>query len=330
MDPTSSYAIYRCPLDGGTLRAHEAERTLTCTVCGRSYALRTNVPDFVVDHHQQEGTEESFGFEWQASALGGGIENPDLLFGAPRDEVIDGMLASLRMKREDLAGKEILDAGCGDGNLSSRLAELGARMHAVDIHRYLEHVAERHAGRANLAFARASIFSLPFADETFDIVCSYGVIHHTPDPAKAFGQLSKLVKKGGQLSVYVYYSEDSRTNPFRVAKKVYDFLGMRKLSHRWLLRLCYVLSVPTYILHSLYRFAYPLVAGKRKEWAEHGRGRRMPLKSMVMKWFDALSPEYASTHPRAEVARWFESNGFGDVFSPEGVGDFLVTGRKAT
>lgn len=333
MRENDMYKTLRCPVDGGMLDPTQlrydqvTDGKLVCRDCGKSYPVASGAPDFVSNLDNQKATAKSFGYEWKLSVKHG-IEDENLLFGVPRNEALEAFLNSTQFNENDVAGKKVLDAGCGNGNMASQLAKLGTEVYAIDIHDYLPSIAERYSDIDNLVFSKADIFDLPFAGGTFDVVYSYGVLHHTPDPAGAFARLAKLVKDGGKLSIYVYYSEVSRTNPFRMGKKIYDIVGLNRLGNKGLFFLCYLLSLPMYILHGLYRILRPLLPGTPDGWAEHGRGRRMPFRSMVMKWFDALSPRYASTHKRSDIIGWFRKNGFTDIYSPEGIGNYMICGTK--
>ncbi len=327
------YKTLRCPIDMGMLDLSHLQYNqiitgkLICEDCGKSYPVTSGAPDFLANLCNHESTAKSFGYEWKLSVKHN-AEDENLLFGVPCNEALEAFLNSTQFSENEITGKKVLDAGCGNGNLASQLAKLGAEVYAIDIHDYLPGIAERHSDTGNLVFSKADIFKLPFAEESFDMVYSFGVLHHTPDPAGAFGRLTRLVKKGGKLLVYVYYSEVSRTNPFRVSKKIYDFLGLNCLGHRELLFLCYFLSLPMYVFHGLYRIFRPLLLTTPEGWAEYGRGRKMLFRSMVMKWFDALSPRYASTHKRSEVIGWFRKNGFTNIYSPEGIGNYIICGTK--
>jgi len=79
-----------------------------------------------------------------------------------------------------------LEVGCGVGTDLLQFARAGARVHGVDLSRQSVALAQRrlelYGFEAEIREADAE--ALPFEDETFDLVYSWGVIHHTPDPPK--------------------------------------------------------------------------------------------------------------------------------------------------
>jgi ubiquinone/menaquinone biosynthesis C-methylase UbiE len=97
----------------------------------------------------------------------------------------------------------ILDAGCGTGEISSRLAELFPRAHVtgvdiVDAH--LELARERYAALASrLGFEHESIFELSFPDEAFDLTVCRHVLHSIPHPKKVLAELARVTRPGGYL-----------------------------------------------------------------------------------------------------------------------------------
>jgi len=144
---------------------------------------------------------------------------------------------------EPFKGKECLDAGCGGGRFSIALAKLGAKkVIGIDVSRKaLEAAQQRALSRRldNVEFVQGSVLALPFADRSFDYVISSGVIHHTPDPKGAFGELVRVLRPGGTLflSVYGKYGLKWFTNdlfrytlckiiPFKAAERLFEFLGI--------------------------------------------------------------------------------------------------------
>jgi ubiquinone/menaquinone biosynthesis C-methylase UbiE len=103
-----------------------------------------------------------------------------------------------------LEGSLVLDIGCGMGGKTVAYAEAGARAVGADIS--TEHVAAsvRYAASKGLEvlFVTADAESLPFADATFDLVVANDSLEHFRDPANAFGELSRVLRRKGKLFVF--------------------------------------------------------------------------------------------------------------------------------
>lgn len=100
----------------------------------------------------------------------------------------------------DVNGKSILDAGCGDGYLSRKLAELGAQVTGVECSEKMLGYAVKEQNRRPLQieYHHASCASLPFLKAaTYDIVVTNNVIQDVEDYLSAFQEFSRLLKKGG-------------------------------------------------------------------------------------------------------------------------------------
>src|SRR5579862_686492 len=107
----------------------------------------------------------------------------------------------------ELAGKDVLEIGCGTGVHTRLLAEAGATVSAVDLTTTaVEYTGRRlaHAGvPANVVEADAE--SLPFPDASFDYVWSWGVIHHSQDTDRVISEIARVLRPGGRLSFMVYH-----------------------------------------------------------------------------------------------------------------------------
>lgn len=103
------------------------------------------------------------------------------------------------------AGSTILDAGCGPGAHSRRLAGMGFRVHAVDFSEAALRMARESLGDEVLAgtveLHREDLVNLSLADESFDYVLCWGVLMHVPDFAGAVAELARVLKPGGTLIV---------------------------------------------------------------------------------------------------------------------------------
>jgi len=101
----------------------------------------------------------------------------------------------------------ILDVGCGKGWVAEHFLPKGVKVHSLDVStsnpvRAKElYPSEDHTGIA------ADSFSLPFLNDSFDVVIASEIIEHVVDPAKFVKELSRVVKKGGRLLVTTPYKE---------------------------------------------------------------------------------------------------------------------------
>jgi ubiquinone/menaquinone biosynthesis C-methylase UbiE len=103
------------------------------------------------------------------------------------------------------ADAKILDAGCGTGEGSSRLAELFPRAQVLGIdiiEAHLEMARERYAKLApRLQFEYASIFELGLEDGRFDLTVCRHVMHSIPHPERVVAELARVTKPGGYLHI---------------------------------------------------------------------------------------------------------------------------------
>ena len=107
----------------------------------------------------------------------------------------------------EFAGKRLLEVGCGMGTDLLQFARGGAKVTGVDLTpRSLEisrHHLKLYAERAEFAVTDAE--KLPFTDESFDVVYSNGVLHHTPDTAGAVREIHRVLRPDGLARVMLYH-----------------------------------------------------------------------------------------------------------------------------
>jgi 2-polyprenyl-3-methyl-5-hydroxy-6-metoxy-1,4-benzoquinol methylase len=96
----------------------------------------------------------------------------------------------------DLAGRDLLDAGCGTGLFSQVGAERGAHVTSLDLGEgLLAQVAKKCESRRVVG----SVMNIPFEDAVFDYVVCTEVIEHTTDPSLAVAELTRVLRPGGTL-----------------------------------------------------------------------------------------------------------------------------------
>lgn len=106
----------------------------------------------------------------------------------------------------DLAGKRVLEIGVGLGADHAELAKKGCVLSGVDLtERAINHTKRRLellGLRSELKNSDAE--SLPFDDGEFDLVYSWGVIHHSPNTAAAVSEIFRVLKNNGKSKIMIY------------------------------------------------------------------------------------------------------------------------------
>lgn len=107
-------------------------------------------------------------------------------------------------------GRRVLEVGCGIGTDSINFARAGAHLTAVDLSGESLRIAVRRANvmgvadRIRFVEADAEELGTTLDGAQFDLVYAFGVVHHTPSPARALAEMRRLVAPGGTLKLMVY------------------------------------------------------------------------------------------------------------------------------
>jgi SAM-dependent methyltransferase len=104
-------------------------------------------------------------------------------------------------------GLSVLEIGCGVGTDGAQFARAGAQYTGVDLTQAAIDLARKRFAVSGLPgeFRVADAEKLDFADDTFDRVYSHGVLHHTPDTARAVREIHRVLKPGGRAMIMLYH-----------------------------------------------------------------------------------------------------------------------------
>src|SRR5581483_5163711 len=141
-----------------------------------------------------------------------------------------------------------LDAGCGRGRFTARIADHAPLALALDGSEAVRSAARNLAGRDNVVVVRGDLRQPPIAPASLSFVASLGVLHHLEDPSEGLRALSALLEPHGRMLVYVYSAAEKRgvrATALRSAR------ALRHLTvhvpHRLLRALCIPLSAVLYM-----------------------------------------------------------------------------------
>lgn len=284
-------------------------------------AAITSFPDFVSEHQAQvrdccgntiqadisspnNGEEddyasirESFSKEWSVFDY-----DHDKTWGWSLAERKMVFLSDIQLQANELPGKRLLDAGCGNGTLSAALTDFGLHVVGLDLNdglglAYMNRSKYGSAAVDRVQYVQGNLVQPPFKEGSYHIVYSSGVIHHTPSSKNSFASLSRMPRPGGRLYVWVYRK---RALPVRIF-----FAGGRRLqrlvSLQAMMQFCRA-TAPAY------KLAAAVLGGLN---VMQFRPRTVP--EITLDLFDAFAPRYNHWHTEAEVRSWFEEYGFRNI-----------------
>jgi ubiquinone/menaquinone biosynthesis C-methylase UbiE len=229
--------------------------------------------------------------------------------------------AETHWDQEDLTGQCILEVGSGAGRFSKVVLEhTKAVLYSVD---YSDAVTSNFRNNSQIAPERfhlfqASVYEMPFPDNSFDKVFCFGVLQHTPDFEASIKALIGKAKLGGEIAVDFYPIKGWWT---KINAKYFLRPITKKMAHERLLSLIennidWLISAH-YIFHRiglgfLTRFlpicnvkeSFPksLTKAQVREWA-------------ILDTFDQYSPEHDHPQRIADVVKMFERHGAQVTFS---------------
>jgi ubiquinone/menaquinone biosynthesis C-methylase UbiE len=97
------------------------------------------------------------------------------------------------------AGRDVLDVGCNTGYGTIRFAPIAGRIVGVDVSPRAIEAARQRAPEGRPEFILTTGFELPFPPSTFDLVTSFQVLEHVPDPAAFLRELARVARPGGTV-----------------------------------------------------------------------------------------------------------------------------------
>lgn len=195
----------------------------------------------------------------------------------------------------DLGGKTFLDIGCGSGLFSLAARRLGARVHCFDYDTQSVACARELRQRyfpddPHWRIEQGSALDADYLAGlgTFDVVYSWGVLHHTGAMWQALENTAVLVGPAGKLFIAIYNDQGKISDRWRAVKRTYNRLpgGLR-----------FLVAIPALVLLYWRRTLKDILRGRPFEsWRHEGKERGMSPWRDLIDWvggypFEVAKPE---------------------------------------
>jgi ubiquinone/menaquinone biosynthesis C-methylase UbiE len=283
-----------CPACQNPLRISSGGAT--CSSCGNDFPVEVGIPLLFWANHWS-GSRPDVTDTMKSFYETTPFPNYDDLDSAAalREKASRGIFARL-LDEQIPHGANILEVGCGTGQLSNFLGMTWGRSvmgadACVNSLKLAENFRKQNQIE-NVSFLQMNLFKPVFKAESFDVVVSNGVLHHTSDPLLAFQTISKLVKPGGFIVIGLYNKYSRLTTDFR--RLVFRLSGDR------------------------FKFLDPRLRDRNAN----------DVKKHT--WFmDQYKNPHESKHTIGEIQQWFESSGFEFINSiPKSAGERFAEDEK--
>ncbi len=277
--------LLRCPQCHEKDLEHQGEppRELICPRCAATVPVVDRIPRLAGN---TETYAASFGRQWNRYDV------------ARPEEDLATFQVKTGVDPRDMAGRLVLDAGCGGGRYARLLGSHGAHVIAADLSSAVAKAAQLCESLPNVLVVQADLLDLPLAEDAFDLVYSIGVLHHTPNPRRAFHEIARRVRAGGHLAVWLY-----RRN---IPPQEWLNNSLRAVTTRLPARVLEPICVGLGAAGSV-----PVVNRTLNKLANFSNHPDWTLR--VCDNFDWYAPHYQSHHSLKELKGWFADEGFDDI-----------------
>lgn len=254
---------------------------------------------------KNKATRKSFGFEWNLLSY----EQNDRIWHTDVDALGNVFLQETGKSDNPgfYHGKTVLDVGCGHGLMAQKIAALSGEVMAVELSPAVIQAYQQNTC-SNLHFVQADLSFLPFDDQSFDILYSSGVLHHTPDTKKSLFEIETVLKPEGLICIWLYHPQNKLLHNL--------MMKLRLITARVPLPVSTVL-----IMLFIFPFSFLLKQLKRKNPPNY--------REEMIDLLDALTPAYRHEITHEKAAAWLKEKNYHEItITTSDQFGFSITGVK--
>lgn len=231
--------------------------------------------------------KQSFSLEWSLYDY-----EADTTWHLDNEGILEQFLKEAGEQSAQLSNRRVIDVGCGNGVLTRLIGDLGNEAIGMDMSLSVVRAYQNNTN-PNVHFVQGDLQFPPFENQSFDLVHSSGVIHHTNNTELSFSTIHELVRAKGKLCVWLYHPQN--TNWVHLF-----FNNLRRITSKLPIKIQYILYFLLVLPFTL--FYKKIIKGNSTNWREE-----------MVDIMDALSPEYRFEHSTQEATVWYQKRNYQDI-----------------
>lgn len=229
-------------------------------------------------------------FEWEWSFLDAGKK--DKIWEKDITSLKDIFLKESGLTAVTAINQFAIDVGSGHGLMTAAIASVtNTTVIGVELSKAVENAYEKNTNH-NAWFMQADLQYLPFAADTFDLLYSSGVIHHTNNTQKSLWLIEETIKPGGLLCIWLYHPQ----------KNLYHTVALllRKFISKLPIQLAFAI-----IAVFIFPFTYTIKKIRKK--------RPVNYREELIYLFDSFTPEFRDEVPKNTTMNWLRNKNYKDI-----------------
>lgn len=268
-------------------------------------------------------TAAAFGYLWSRSRAAAPSHDPP----PPQPYHMDRLMERLPLTLHGL----VLDAGCGEGiDLANQASRDGVEIVGVELSKEGCRISQERTARLRSAsVVQGDLCQLPLKDGCFDVVYSYGVLHHLSSPREGLRELVRVLKPGARIAAYLYENFSDRSFFWRWLLRVASSLRRvtTGIPPRLLYRCCQAASPIVYLLFTVPYQLLRRVPGGQQRAAEIPFRHAPGPFSLAADLYDRFSAPVEWRYSRAGALALFREAGLEELAIAKERG-WMIVGKK--
>ena len=242
-------------------------------------------------------SKKSFGLQWEM------LDYEEKTWAKDLELRKTEFLHNMGGQKRFLKNKLLLDAGCGNGKLTNAMTGFELEVVGMDFslsveRAYCKRLQFAEANSVFSHFVQGDVIKPPFQKESFDLIHSSGVLHHTHNTLEAFQRIATLVNRKGRFYVQLYRKRSICIDlPFNIIRKLTTKIPIKMLYNSCL------------IFAPFHKYISKILATLRGDKFMI----RPSTREQALIMFDTYSPKYRNVHTIEELFEWFKDNEFENI-----------------